>query len=287
MNSASAKRSPKNSIIDPTTMTILPTQGGGHGNIQRVQGPQATIAKPLIQSEAQFYRKMQITPLASVVPSLFGTATSWLFLQDLTAGLTSPCIADLKLGTRSFEVNVSPEKARRQLSHIANTTSATHAIRCIDICMRKRGKVVRHWDRRDGRNMSFPDLQNTLSTFLPGQRLSYFLDEVEKVKTAIEQTRASLPNLRLYSASVMIVYDGDQDDGRVGVYLIDFAHAYSDVVAAGGDAGEASYDDNSIQGLNSLMTLANLQKPDWIGNGYACDGRRLEQCVVRDLYVNC
>jgi hypothetical protein len=153
---------------------ILQTQGGGHGEI-RGSGQVASIAKPLIRREANFYRRIQNTPLAEVVPPFLGTASSggraWLVLQDLTAGMVSPCIADLKLGTRNFEVSVSEEKKRVQLSHLANTTTASHAIRCVDICTRKCGKVMKHWDRRSGRQMLSSDLQAALLAFLPEERL--------------------------------------------------------------------------------------------------------------------
>jgi hypothetical protein len=245
---------------------ILQTQGGGHGEIQRGSGQVASIAKPLIVREATFYRGIRNTPLSEVVPPFLGTASSggrsWLVLQDLTAGMQSPCIADLKLGTRSFEVSVSEEKKLVQLSHLANTTTASHAIRCVDICTRKCGQIIKHWDRRSGRQMSSSDLQAALLAFLPEARLPSFLRAIEQVKSKLEQTQALFPNLRLYSASVLVVYDGDSYDNTVQVFIIDFAHAYLDVVAEGGDALDCSYDDNSLKGLESLI---NFTSPSAVG----------------------
>jgi hypothetical protein len=238
-------------------LTILPTQGGGHGGIHQGQtGGRPVIAKPLIQREASFYQKIRGTPLGVVVPPYAGTTPSWLLLHDLTAGMSSPCIADLKLGTRSYEVGVSAEKARRQRSHIVNTTTASHAIRCIDICIRKQGHVVSHVDRKAGREMSWPDFQSALRRFLPGTRMKSFEAGVTKLAEAIDETKEMHPYLRLYSASVLVLYDGDEADGEVQVFLIDFAHAYIDVVAAGGKEDDRSFDDNSATGLHSLLSIA-------------------------------
>jgi hypothetical protein len=174
--------------------------------------------------------------------------------------MRSPCIADLKLGTRSFEVSAAPEKMRRQLSHIANTTTASHAIRCIDICTRKNGRVIKHFDRRDGQRMSASNLQAALLAFLPGDRLAAFRSAIQSVKSTLEQTQSIFPNMRLYSASVLVVYDGDSEESAVNVRIIDFAHAYIDVVAEGGDATDLSYDDNSVKGLESLIKFAEVSE---------------------------
>jgi hypothetical protein len=119
------------------------------------------------------------------------------------------------------------------------------------------GQVITHWDRRSGRQMSSSDLQSALLAFLPEARLPAFLTAIEQVKSKLEQTQALFPNLRLYSASVLVVYDGDSYDNTVQVLIIDFAHAYLDVVAEGGDALDCSYDDNSVKGLESLINFTS------------------------------
>jgi len=233
---------------------ILPTQGGGHGEIRRGR---AFVAKPLIDREDRFYQTAGRSPLHSVIPKYIGSSGGWMLLQDLTAGMSSPCVADIKLGTRSFEVNAPPEKAARQLSHVKGTTTLSLAIRCIDICIRRERQVVRRWDRRDGRGMDEAQLKRALLLFLPGRRRESFRRAIADVKAKLEQTYAVLPNLRLYSASVLIVYDGDNERAKMRVKIIDFAHAYADVAAEGGDAVDPAFDDNAMRGIENLIMLVS------------------------------
>jgi hypothetical protein len=235
---------------------LLPSQGGGHGKIRKGVNRVACIAKPYVEREDRFYRQIVNTPLSSIVPNYFGSSQSWLMLQDLTAGMASPCVADLKLGTRSFEVNASAEKAARQLANMSGTTTPTHGIRCIDICIRRDRQVVRHWDRRKGRQMDEAQLKKALGLFLHAKRRQTFRRLAGDLKAKLEQVRTTLPNLRLYSASVLVVYDGDKEGGAMAVKIIDFAHAYIDVHAEGGDPTDPAFDDNALTGLENLIALA-------------------------------
>ncbi|KAH0795750.1 inositol polyphosphate kinase family protein [Histomonas meleagridis] len=219
------------------------------------------MAKPLIPREEYFYKNIKNTPLCQCLPIFLGSTVyedkKWLILQDLTANMSSPCIADIKLGTRSFEVDVSQEKANRQFSHIFNTTTASYAIRCIDICIRRNGEVVHHWDRKEGRQMTAKKFAHVLKTFLNGKRRTQFVRAIKNISKKLKETQAILPNMRLYSASVLAVYDGDDDEAPMNVKLIDFAHAYLDVEAEGGNSKDTSYDDNSIKGLKNLINFVN------------------------------
>jgi hypothetical protein len=212
--------------------------------------------KPYVEREDLFYRQIVNVPLVTAVPAYMGSSGGWIMLADLTAGMTSPCIADIKLGTRSFEVNVPPEKAAQQLSHTKGTTTVSHAVRCIDVCIRRDRQVVKRWDRRDGRSMDGEQLRKALQTFL-GRRRAQFKKIVGDVKVKLEQTRTILPNLRLYSASVLVIFDGDKENGKMSVKIIDFAHAYIDVAAEGGDPADPAFDDNALRGLDSLIAFAS------------------------------
>jgi hypothetical protein len=66
--------------------------------------------------------------------------------------------------------------------------------------------------------------------------------------------------MRLYSASVLICFDADVPASPATLSIIDFAHAYLDVDAQGGNSRDPSFDDNSVLGLQSL--LAFIQNSD-------------------------
>lgn len=260
-------------------MDNLKTQGGGHaGILQGRKGKYATIAKPLNgEREGLFYKKIKNTPLYQCVPKFFGMKKEsnssntnndlkqtnqktkyWLLLQDLTANMTSPCIADLKIGTRTYEINVPQSKQERQKSLLKGTTTLSHAVRCIDIAIRKNNEVLQSWNRKVGRKMSWSDLQKALELFLSTkQRVEQFKDQLKFLREKLVETYEILPNMRLYSASILIIYDGDKENGQLFVKLIDFGHGYTDLASEGGNVHDPTCDDNSLMGIDNLLLIAD------------------------------
>ncbi|KAH0785785.1 inositol hexakisphosphate kinase [Histomonas meleagridis] len=239
----------------------LKTQGGGHGEIQKSiynSTSISAIAKPYITREDNFYRAILPSPLSLHTCRYMGSHISegkrWLLLQDQTQGMSSPCILDIKLGTRSFEIGASPEKVKAQLDHMKNTTTSTHAIRIIDARMRKDNTVTYKCDRVQGHNLNIKEVEKLLRTFFPGKRKHEFIEQICKIRSALLETIEIFPKMRLYSASILAVYDGDSD-APMRVTIIDFAHAYLDVDVEGGDSTDPFYDDNAIKGLQSLIDL--------------------------------
>lgn len=182
----------------------------------------------------------------------------WLILQDLTYDMTSPCIADLKIGTRTCEINIPKSKQEKRYNSSIGTTTLTHGVRCIDICMRKNNQIVQRWNRKVGRKMSWNDLQKALECFLVSKkRITQFNEQLKILRTKLVETYQILPNLRLYSASVLLVYDGDIENGNLTVKLIDFGHGYIDLTAEGGNINDHSCDDNAILGIDNLLLFAD------------------------------
>ena len=236
---------------------MLGSQRAGHARI-RVAG-EGIIAKNFMEREAWFYKSIADLPLARVVPKCYGVkkidGEKWLLLEDLTYGMRSPCVADLKLGTRSYQLDASQEKRIKQIKHTLGTTTRTHAVRIIDVCMRKDGKIVDAWNKREGRSISAAEMGMILQYFLPGERRNQFIRGVKEIAQALQETYLIAPNLRLYSASVMAVYDGDSNTPPVRVSLIDFAHGYKDVIAEGGKPEEDDLNDNAMIGLENLLKM--------------------------------
>ncbi|EAY11027.1 inositol hexakisphosphate kinase [Trichomonas vaginalis G3] len=244
------------SDLDP-----LNTQGGGHGQLCKIKNLDHGIdcvAKPLFEHENNFYTIMTKTPLADCLPRFFGNTQidghEYLLIEDLTAGMTSPCIADLKLGTRSFEIGVSESKVRKQMQNMSKSTTPKYAVRIIDVSMRKDGNLVNHWDRNFGKKAPIQSFIDTMNKFIPVNRKQEFLDKVEDVITKLTQTKEIYPGSRLYSASLLVVYDGDQDL-PIRVALIDFAHAYSDITQCSGKMDSEEFEDNTILGLRNIIHL--------------------------------
>ena len=244
---------------------ILNTAGGGHGNIRNAQiqcnnSSYSVIAKPYLQREANFYLQMKSTPLSKVIPKYYGVVnensqSEWLLIQDLTAGMSSPCIADIKLGTRSYEINAPIQKQKKQISNMIGTTTKTHAIRIIDVRIRNDGKITACWDRNDGRKMDINTFQTVMKEFIPLDKHSQLISGLKNIHSSLLDTYSIFPNLRLYSASILVIYDSKNQQIPLKTVLIDFAHAYVDILSEGGDPSDHSFDDNSIKGITNLINL--------------------------------
>lgn len=251
-------------------MNNLKTQCGGHKGIrQGTKGKYAYIAKPIsTDREALFYKTIKVTPLYQCVPKYLGiskdsnnnssNSKSWLLLQDLTLNMSSPCIADLKIGTRTFEIDVPQWKQERQLSLLNGTTTISHAVRCIDICIRHNNTIIEQWDRRQGRRMKWSDFEKALRVFLSTKaHVEQFTEQLKFLRSKLVETyQEYLPNMRLYSASVLIIYDGDKDNSPLTLKLIDFGHGYTDLASEGGNPHDPSYDDNALLGIDNLLSIA-------------------------------
>lgn len=274
-----------NSTLPLHVMNNLKTQGGGHiGILQGRKGKHATIAKPLsTEREGLFYKKIKNTPLYENVPKFYGMKKEvnfhnnnndikqnsndikqnnkvkyWLFLQDMTANMSSPCIADLKIGTRTYEINVPQFKQERQKSLLKGTTTLSHAVRCIDICIRQNNNIIQRWNRKTGRKMSWSDLHNAIEYFLSSkQKVEQFKDQLKNLRSNLVETYKILPNMRLYSASILIVYDGDKENGPLTLKLIDFGHGYTDLAEEGGNVHDHTCDDNALLGIDSLLSVTD------------------------------
>jgi hypothetical protein len=239
---------------------LFPLQGGGHGNLRSVGDSESLVAKPFNAREAKFYEQIQRFPLSRITPKYFGSTVSddknWLLLANVTRGMTSPCVADLKLGTRSFEVTAPAKKQASQLSHTLRTTTRSHGIRLVDVCLRSGGAVIDRWNRREGRRLSPEELRLIVNHFIGRDRKEQFCSVVESALDVIRETYSLAPKMRLYSASALICFDGDVRASATKLWIIDFGHAYLDIDAEGGNSGDPSFDDNSVMGLESLLTFA-------------------------------
>lgn len=261
------KASVKQKIVeDVEILDNLDTQGGGHGQIKRSHsGALHTeiLAKPLIERENRFYQYITTTPMRMWVPEYFGVTEQeddenrqqFLLIEDLTSGIHSPCIADIKIGTRSYEVDASEKKKEAQLSHIKGTTTETHACRMVDVSLRKDGVLIKEWDRISGRQAPLSMFIEVLQKFLPGKRKQEFLGLLNDLIEKLIETKTLNPRSRFYSASLLVIYDGDFIDNPMNIALIDFAHAYVDIDSEGGDSNDSSYDDNTVLGLQNLYKL--------------------------------
>lgn len=235
----------------------LESQGGGHGRISSCEVVFPCISKPLDHQESRAYEFLQALPLAAAIPRFFGVHSGNIVISDATAGFSSPCVMDVKVGTRHYDMYATPEKAQYLINKQRGSTADSHGVRLIDAKVRRGGAVAAAWDKKQGLKFSIDELQHTLREFVPetlGEQLRARLCAIRDMFAATVQ---QCHGFRMYAASVLVTYDGDAPERGVRCSLIDFAHTFRNIEDEQGNprTTDKAYDDGVLFGFESLINL--------------------------------
>jgi 1D-myo-inositol-tetrakisphosphate 5-kinase/inositol-polyphosphate multikinase len=142
---------------------------------------------------------------------------SAIVLENLTSGFKQPNVLDLKLGARLYADGTSEEKAARLDKVASETTSGSLNFRIAGMKVWN-GKQSETYDKFYGRKFSAENVNEGFETFFaslfaPDAKkeesialLETILAEITKARHILERTES-----RMYSASVLIVYEGDAE----------------------------------------------------------------------------
>lgn len=159
----------------------------------------------------------------------------FLVIRDVTTFCVHPCVFDIKLGVRQYADDAPPEKVRSHTLKAQRSTSAKLGCRacgcCAWDCVRRKKVYINKYAGQNG--TEFPAFMAIVRSFFengtgtPRRDAARALaDGVERIAEVVED-RERFP-FRVYSASLIVVYDG----GTAGVgtrteaKLIDFATVY-------------------------------------------------------------
>lgn len=143
----------------------------------------------------------------------------YMVLENLTAKYRCPCILDLKVGTRQHGDDASEEKKIRHTRMCANSTSLSFGVRLCGVQMFNAATseyVFR--DKYYGRQLDEAQFLGALKDFLY-DGTSYRTDIVPELIETLKQLREvikSLASYRLFSGSLMIIYDGQKTSSGEG-----------------------------------------------------------------------
>lgn len=197
---------------------------------------------------------------------------------------SSPCIADLKLGTRTWDRNCDERKLHTHKDIDAASTTSSVGWRFCGVVLRHRGGAPVNLGKNYGVFVAAEHVVEPMLAFLTGDPWHYG-DEAppctcecallgrrlsravvaQRCRLAVERLRVleeflALGTYTVFAASAMLVYDGARcccegegvEDAvvaaqRVSVTLIDYAHVW--------DAADDPGDSGALVGVRNLIAL--------------------------------
>jgi hypothetical protein len=236
-------------------------QAGGHGKLSKDPGQEGAIRKVANEAEVVFYQTLngddpQLVTIPdhirSFFPKFYGVSDKkYIVLQDLTHGVKRACVMDIKMGTKTFtsDSNVLKQWMLEHKDH--KTTTSTLGFRVTGFRSFKRPS--NEYDVKGkpwGMALTPEDITENLVTFFhDGEKV-----RTDVIKKYIDRLEVLFPwyseqnIIKIYSSSLLFVYDSEGDVSLADVHMIDFAHVKRIEDPNGRDHGY-------IAGLRNLIDI--------------------------------
>lgn len=225
----------------------------------------ASMAPEVAAAIPEDFNKQALDPAYSPPNAAYERA---VVLENLAFGYSKPCILDLKLGAILHDEKAAPEKQKRLQAVSLATTSGSLGVRIagMKVWMAQDNRY-REYERNWGKGLTTESfLPHGLAEFMAARihrqqkRLIVrrFLEDIARVIHTIDEIE-----LRIYSPSLLLVYEGDQaaldlaieDEGKqmirdeLGDNLLPKEGAETDE-----DAGDDGSEDSSLPEARDFST---------------------------------
>ncbi|TKX25460.1 inositol polyphosphate multikinase-like protein [Elsinoe australis] len=225
--------------------------------IQAVQssGSGPPIVLPPATEITSAQRNVDLTPATVTLKGKAIDTETAIVLQNVAAGFVKPNILDVKLGKRLWDDN-APEAKRQKLDKVADeTTSGSMGFRVAGMKVWK-GQDYQTYDKFYGRELKPENVKKAFQEFFDhtgdNPDNESFADVFPGALEAVEEIErvVSHQESRMYSASLLFVYEGDRAARRKAIESFQKAQGLqksdgspTDSALAGGDVQEDDEED--------------------------------------------
>jgi len=201
-----------------------------------------------------------------------------MVLEDYTSKMKHPCVMDIKIGTRAHGLDASPSKAASQIKKCKATTSAGLGLRICGLQVYHPGAGYRFMHKYEGRKLTESTFPRAVQQFFHnGTRVRTEVVEQFLPKLRDVQATTARGHFKLYSTSLLLVYEGQRDEDEDGgeragdeaaadttrLCMIDFAHTFARTASDENDENDDGYQfgiGNFIQILEDILKYSRIRR---------------------------